>query len=156
MTTLEKIISPSRKDYATACDNGSYKIDSCEFAIFDYTHKYIKIPGCPAPAYELRWSGFTDKEIETTWLGFRKFAKKFADESSPIQLKTASKEYRYCNKYVALYNRDAIIVFKHDGKISLPDVLLAGFNYYNGLAVPFSEEHTAYYDVTNDTLICGW
>lgn len=157
MTTLEKIISPARKKYAIECDNGCFEIDGCRFAIFDYTHKYVKIPGCPASPNDLQWSGFTDKEIETIWLGFKKFAIKFANESSPIQFEAANKIHGYCNKYIALYCDDAIVVFKHDGKkIKATDVVLSGFTYSNKSLVPLSETQIAYYDTTNNTLICGW
>ncbi|MBR2240927.1 hypothetical protein IKO50_07405 [bacterium] len=156
MTVFEKIISSERKNYAIECDNGSFEIGGCRFAIFDYTHKYVKIPGCPASPRELQWYDFTDKEIERTWLGFEKFARKFANESAPINLKKSSKIYHFCNSYVALYCEDAIIVFKNDGIITAPDVIKSGFVHIPEAFVPFEENHIAYLDITADSLICSW
>lgn len=156
MNTLERIISPARKDYAIECDNGSFEIDGLRFAIFDYDNKYVKIPGCPATPNVLQWSGFSEKEIESTWIGFKKFAKKFADESAPIHIDTIPKSYHYCNGYVAIYCEDAIVVFKSDCKIKASDLFMMGFTGNVEIFVPLSEEHIAYYDTTNNTLICGW
>ena len=158
MTTLDKIISPWRKTYAIECDNGCFEIDGCKFAIFDYKHKYVKIPGRPASLNVLQLAGFSNNEIEAIWIGFRKFAAKFADEATIIQFEATNKIYRYNNKYVALYCKDAIIVFKYDGMmIKATDIILAGFSQNDEAFVPLSEEtQIAYYDTTNNTLICGW
>lgn len=156
MTTLGKIISPARKTYAIECDNGSFEIDGCRFAIFPYDHEYVRIPGCPVTPEVLQWHHFTDKEIETIWVGFKKFASKFANDSKPIKFKKYNKMYRFSNYYIALYCEDSIVVLKSNGIIKSSDLFFAGFTNTLDVSVPLSDEHFAYYDKTNNTLICGW
>lgn len=156
MTTIEKIISPDRKTYSVECDNGLFDIDGCKFTIFNYNDKYFKIPGCPASPDVLMWNDFSGKEIEKAWIGFKKFAKKFANESSPIHINPSKNLYKYCNGFIALYCEDCIVVFKNNNKIKAADLSIAGFAMDYELVVPLSEDHISYYNESTDTLIYRW
>lgn len=156
MNILDKIISPSlRKEYSVNL-NGTFKIDDCEFAVFYYDGDYAKIPGFPGTPDTLEWIGFTEREIESAILGFRKFAKKFAEDATAVLFDNVGKYYNYSNDFVAIYCEDCIAVLKAPSPVKAGHLFINGFEKNPDLFVPLADNRIAYYDRNNQELICPW
>ena len=127
--------------------------DVCQSHEFVYDREYFQIPGCPSPHDALKDAGFSDKEIETAWIAFKKYAEKCVTPVSVKFTNSCNRKYNVQNGYVA-YGTDTALIVVCDVNIVL-DLVDKGFKLDHSITVPFGE-HEAYYDKTTGSLLTWW
>lgn len=119
-----------------------------------YDTDYIVIPRCPSTREECKAAGYSDKQIETAWLSFKKYAKKCVSGEPTRFSKDDCMKYNIKDGLIAIYTESAIKVAKPFG-FQVARLIELGFKHDENLFVPFTHRE-AYYNRTNDTLFVLW
>ena len=120
-----------------------------------YDTDYLIIPRCPSTREELKASGFSDKQIETAWLSFKKYAKKcISGEPIRFSREDCMKYNIHPNGLIAIYAESEVKIAKPSG-ILIEKLPSLGFKLDENLFVPFAEKE-AYYNKESDNLLVLW